>query len=167
MKILGIDPGNVESAWSFIDAEDMRPIEFAKAPNEEVRASLRSALSYHGSELVVAIEKIASYGMAVGESIFDTCIETGRFVEITQGRALLVKRADVKLHHCHSMKAKDGNIIQALKDRFGDKGTKKTPGWFYGFKADAWQAHALAVYVADHYRESHAERPRAGLHGAA
>lgn len=29
------------------------------------------------------------------------------------------------------------------------KGTKANPGWFYGFRADVWQAHALAVYAAD------------------
>ena len=28
-------------------------------------------------------------------------------------------------------------------------GTKAEPGWFYGFRADVWQAYALAVYVAD------------------
>jgi hypothetical protein len=67
----------------------------------------------------------------------------------------LVYRRDVKLHHCHSAKAKDANITQALIDRFAPgvpnrgKGTKAEPGWFYGFKADIWAAYALAVYVAD------------------
>jgi hypothetical protein len=54
--------------------------------------------------------------------------------------AELVYRRDVKLHHCHSAKAKDANITQALIDRFAPgvpnrgKGTKAEPGWFYGFK---------------------------------
>jgi hypothetical protein len=67
----------------------------------------------------------------------------------------LVYRADVKLHHCHSSKAKDSNITQALIDRFASgvpnhgKGSKAAPGWFYGFKADIWAAYALAVYTAD------------------
>ena len=52
-------------------------------------------------------------------------------------------------------RAKDANIRQALVDRFAPgqpnhgKGTKDEPGWFHGFRADVWQAYALAVLVAD------------------
>ena len=42
---------------------------------------------------------------------------------------------------------------QALKDRFGDKGTKKKPGHFYGFSKDIWQAYALGVYWIDTQKE--------------
>jgi hypothetical protein len=101
---------------------------------------------------------VASYGMAVGADVFETCVWIGRFVQRLEQfgvEAELVKRNPVKLHHCHSSKAKDGNIAQALVDRFAPgqpnrgKGTKAKPGWFYGFHADIWQAYALAVYAAD------------------
>jgi hypothetical protein len=104
---------------------------------------------------VVAIEMVASYGMAVGAEVFETCVWIGRFAERSPVTPELVYRRDVKLHHCHSAKAKDANITQALIDRFAPgvpnkgKGTKAEPGWFYGFRADIWQAYALAVYVAD------------------
>ena len=65
-------------------------------------------------------------------------------------------RAEIlRADHCHGSRAKDTNIRQALVDRFAPgqpnhgKGTKAEPGWFYGFRADVWQAYALAVYVAD------------------
>jgi len=69
-------------------------------------------------------------------------------------------RRDVKLNLCGSARAKASNIIQALVDRFASgepnygKGTKKTPGWFYGFKADVWQAYALGVTYIDKQGES-------------
>ena len=103
---------------------------------------------------------VASYGMAVGKDVFETCVWIGRFAEAcgrdSDGEASqLVYRQPVKLHHCHSAKAKDSNIRQALVDRFAPgqpnygKGTKAQPGWFHGFNADIWQAYALAVYAAD------------------
>jgi len=146
---LAIDPGNRESAYVLIGAQ-RQPLTFGKVTNEELRNGLMSRLVNLADG--VAIEMVASYGMAVGADVFETVLWTGRLYErsCTFGRVpQLVYRRDVKLHHCQSAKAKDSNIRQALLDRFGDKGTKAAPGWFYGFKADVWQAYALAVYVAD------------------
>jgi hypothetical protein len=160
VKVLAIDPGNTESAFALIDATTCHPIEFAKLPNEQLLEriypyTLRAPLL--GDHL--AIEMVASYGMAVGAEVFETCVWIGRYQQAYvdgYGREPdLVKRHPVKLHHCHSAKAKDSNIVQALVDRFAPgqpnkgKGTKAAPGWFYGFAADVWQAYALAVYVAD------------------
>jgi hypothetical protein len=150
--VLAIDPGPVESAYALIDAADRWPREVGKIPNAEVFPWLRDARQDGDT---VAIEMVASYGMAVGREVFETCVWIGRFLEATGGAAELVYRRDVKLHHCHSAKAKDANITQALIDRFASgqpnrgKGTKAEPGWFHGFRADIWQAYALAVYVAD------------------
>lgn len=36
MTILAIDPGDKQSAYCFIDSEDLRPLRFAKAENAEV-----------------------------------------------------------------------------------------------------------------------------------
>jgi hypothetical protein len=48
-------------------------------------------------------------------------------------------------------KSVDSQIITYLADKFASgvenhgKGTKKYPGFFYGFKGDIWQAYALGV----------------------
>lgn len=158
-SVLAIDPGCTESGYALIDAATCRPIDVGKLSNDVLRARLAAHLALGNLHSVtnVAVEMVASYGMAVGKEVFETCVWIGRFQEIfASGPPVeLVYRRDVKLHHCHSAKAKDSNITQALIDRFASgepnrgKGTKAAPGWFYGFRADIWQAYALAVYVAD------------------
>lgn len=162
MHVLAIDPGNEESAYALIDSETCKPIRYAKVPNDVLLAMLREGSLPNGR---AAIEMVASYGMSVGETVFDTCVWIGRFQEAMLARGCSVsrvKRLVVKLHHCHASNAKDSNIIQALVDRFASgkpnrgKGTKDAPGWFYGFAADVWQAYALAVQQADELEQREA-----------
>jgi hypothetical protein len=147
--ILAIDPGNVESAFVLMD-ENLKPVEFGKIPNEEMLSTVNT---YNVLQTVdnFAIEMVASYGMPVGESIFETVFWIGRFWEETGNfkRKARIYRKDVKMNLCGSMKAKDSNIRQALIDRFGVVGVKKNPGWFYGFKADIWSAYAVGVTYYD------------------
>ena len=150
--ILAIDPGPVESAYALIDADTREPIEVGKLPNWEVRVITHHHLPYLCAG---AVEMVASYGMAVGKEVFETCVWIGRYIEVTGGMLAPIVRLDVKMHHCHNAAAKDSNIAQALIDRFASgqpnrgKGTKAKPGWFYGFHDDIWQSYALAVLVAD------------------
>jgi hypothetical protein len=160
MSTLAIDPGPTESAYAWI-GQDCKPIYFEKIPNDHLRTALASK-ALGGGFNHVAIEMVASYGMAVGAEVFETCVWIGRFAETIRARTgvdpRLVKRLEVKLHLCHDSKAKDSNIRQALCDRFAygqanyGKGTKAEPGWFHGFRADVWAAYALAVTVDDQER---------------
>jgi hypothetical protein len=155
-QILAIDPGPVESAFALIDAADCIPMRHGKIPNDDLRRDPAMTTAD-----TVAIEMVASYGMPVGAEIFDTCVWIGRYQQTLIDHDIpveLVKRLDVRLHHCHTGKAGDANVTRALIDRFAPpakgwgaygKGTKANPGWFHGFKADVWQSYALAVMVAD------------------
>jgi hypothetical protein len=91
---------------------------------------------------------IASYGMAVGASTFETCVWIGRFIEVSRVEVELIFRKDIKLFLCGTMRAKDANIRQSLLDLIGPQGTKKTPGPTYGIKSHTWAALAVAVYAA-------------------
>jgi hypothetical protein len=144
MKILAIDPGNTESAYVLM-GEDYKPVKFGKIPNVD----MLEEIGWTQMKTKIVIEMIASYGMAVGKEVFDTCVWIGRYTQKCGGTAEYVYRKDVKLNLCGQTKAKDANIIQALKDRFGDKGTAKQKGWFYGFKKDIWQAYAVGVTYLD------------------
>ena len=153
--ILAIDPGDRQSAY-VVMGKDLRPLEFKKAENEDLLARIPRLLDRYG-DLSLALEMVASYGMPVGASVFETCVWIGRFWQACDAlpRKALVYRIDEKLTLCHDSRAKDANIRQALIDRFAPgvpnsgKGTKKNPGWFYGFSADVWQAYAVGVTCAD------------------
>jgi hypothetical protein len=150
--ILAIDPGSVESAYVLLD-KNLKAIDFGKLPNEEMRNRIKLKFFMPDSlKLDIAIEMIASYGMPVGAEVFETVRWIGRFQEVAFPKEVkFIYRKDEKMNLCHTMKAKDSNIIQALKDRFGDKGTKKNPGWFYGFSNDVWQAYAVGITYYDLY----------------
>jgi hypothetical protein len=161
MRLLAIDPGTTESAYVVIDVSDRRPLRFGKVPNDELLPWMRAGRTLSQPTLRevehIAIEMVASYGMAVGREVFETCVWIGKFAEALHWvkNLDLVYRRDIKSHHCHSTKANDSNVKQALVDRFASgvsnhgKGSKADPGWFYGFAKDIWQAYALAVYAAD------------------
>lgn len=139
--ILAIDPGTTESGWVLF--ENNKVLISGKSPNLEVRAIIRS----QNESCDVAIEMIASYGMPVGKEVFETCVWIGRFIENCKVPVKLVYRKDVKIYLCGSMKAKDGNIRQAIIDKLGKQGTKKEPGPTYGVSGDAWNALAVAIVV--------------------
>lgn len=139
-SILAIDPGTDKSAWVYYDPN--KPIIISgKKENAEVLEMLKSGI-FDDAKLV--IEMIASYGMPVGQEVFETCVWIGRFIEARRS-AKRILRKEVKLHMCGSPRANDSSIRQALIDKFGKPGTKKQPGITYGLKADTWQALALAV----------------------
>lgn len=145
--ILAIDPGTFESAvvlWIPNDQAIRSPV---MLDNQNILTLLTTFYAHGGPEMY--IECVASYGMAVGQEVFDTCIWIGRFMQAFSGPKSLVFRRHVKLHHCGSPQAKDGNIRTALIDKYGKPGTKKKPGLTYGLSADLWQAFALATYVSE------------------
>lgn len=152
--LLAIDPGNERSAAVVLN-DDGRPVEFWREPNDEV---LRRVLAFqhlwpsHSRGKIVghlAIEMIASYGMPVGREVFDTCVWIGRLVQAWNAPHTLVYRRDVKMFLCGNNTAKDGNIRQALIDRYGGKdaaiGNKRAPGPLYGISNDVWSALAVGV----------------------
>jgi hypothetical protein len=150
LLILAIDPGSTESAYVVLDKE-LRPVKFGKINNFDLLNDLKMDRFHRDYDINhFVIEMIASYGMGVGKEVFETCVWIGRFAERANFKEVrYIYRKDEKMNLCGTMRAKDSNIIQALKDRFGDKGTKKNPGWFYGFSKDIWQAYAVGVTYYD------------------
>lgn len=157
--LLAIDPGNIESAYVIVENDLSKVIDKGKVPNDELISIIQRAKDTYPIDRT-AVEMIASYGMAVGKEVFDTCLWIGRFYQVLtetfSGEAsepLLVYRIQEKNILCHNSRARDSNIRQALIDRFGIVGTKKKPGYFYGFKKDIWAAMAVAVVLYELTKE--------------
>lgn len=146
--IIAIDPGTTESAFVFWNGQRIIKKDFVS--NFQLLTDLRGGFGRPTQFDEVHIEMIASYGMPVGKETFETVLWIGRFIEAWPGPApQLVYRAEVKMHLCQSVRAKDANIRQALIDRFGPPGTKKQQGVLYGVKSHLWSALAIAVTAYD------------------
>ena len=147
MRLLAIDPGPKFSAYVIWDGTAI--LEHGKVPSDEL-------LRFEAGKMLdaCAIEMIACYGMPVGEEVFETCVWIGRYIERWRSYTCnlphrLITRGAVKMHLCHTMKAKDANIRQALIDRLGAPGTKKAPGATFGLAGDEWAALAVAITTWD------------------
>lgn len=157
MKLLAIDPGTESSGIVMVDIRNMNILGTLGEVNNFEVMRMVSNRSHAKQCDHLAIEMIASYGMPVGASTFETCLWIGRFIQAwVEGQPdeayTLIYRGQVKDVLCNSRRAKDANIRQALLDRYppegGGKtpqiGTKKEPGPLYGVKKHAWSALAVA-----------------------
>lgn len=146
MRVLALDPGDTQTGYCFIDADTLRPLRFGKEDNQSVLLLVQ----LEAYDLLVS-ERVASYGMAVGRSVFETCEWVGRYTQASHAPVVYIYRQEEKIHICHDSRAKDSNIRRALIDRFAQhdlkngRGTKKNPDWFYGFKKDVWAAYAAGI----------------------
>lgn len=156
--IIAIDPGPLESAWLQWSIH-AGLLGGGMVSNSALLGMVRthgflppegSIAQKRGDVPNVAIEMIACYGMPVGKETFETCLLIGRLQEAFERNGStphLVYRKDVKMHLCHSMRAKDANIRAALIDKHGAPGTKKSPGKTYGISGHLWAALAVADYA--------------------
>ena len=153
-SIIAIDPGPIESAYCLI--ENGTPTGFWKVRNDVLLAVLRRPISGQ----VCVCERIRGYGMPAGAELFETCEWSGQYKEAVQARGCewhWLPRREVKLALCGTSRAKDGNVRQAIIDRFGGKdkaiGRKKTGyGPLHGASTDMWAAIAVGLVWLDMQR---------------
>ena len=146
---MGLDPGTSSSA--IVGYSGHTTSDALLASNEEILAWLKEKARLEGdSRPMLVIEKIASYGLAVGESTFQTVFWSGRFAEAYGiDKVDRITRGEVKMHLCRNMRAKDANVRMALLDKFGGKekaiGNKKNKGIMHGITSHRISAFAVAV----------------------
>jgi hypothetical protein len=134
MRVFAIDPGTTKSGW--VSLVNGVPALWGWADNDVLIEKLQTIW---GQESTLVIEDIGNYGMAVGRDTFDTCKWMGRFDQAHVTDAIFIPRPTIKTHLCGVASAKDGNVRQALIDRYGGDeiavGGKKCQrckgkGWF-------------------------------------
>lgn len=161
MKVLAIDAGNIQSCYVLFCTEEKKVIKKGLVENE---AFLKEILTLKFDE--VAIEKIVSMGMAVGDTTFETVFQNARIYQILLDKlnikANFYPRYDIKMHLCMTTRAKDGNIRAALVNKFGEPSTKKNPHNTYSelddgvyFGTHFWAALAVCMY----HIEPHHSKP--------
>lgn len=143
--VIGIDPGNTHSAGVIL--KEGKITHHAYLPNKEFLEWL-NITQCGDDDAEFVCEMIASYGLPVGKTIFETCIFIGTILAFLPDTKR-VTRIQVKSTICHSAKAKDANVRQALIDIYGPPGTKKNPGGTYGISGDVWAALAVATAFTD------------------
>ena len=150
MTILAIDVGTFESGWCLIKSDtSLQPLMFGKDENERVRKLISD-----WTPEVVVIEKLVSYGRNVGNEVLETCVWVGRLAQYAEDHNIpveYIKRLEEKRAICGTPTANDSMIRNALIAQFAKhdlkngKGTKAKPDFFYGFRADMWQAFAVGI----------------------
>ena len=149
-KTLCIDPGTTHSGVVIFDGLNISLInkEWANKSLIDWMKNNRYESKY------LAIEGIASYGMAVGATTFETVEWIGRFREAYGfDRSTRIFRKDVKMFLCNSMRAKDTNVRQRILDIFPANGGGKTPqigtksnqGSLYGVTSHSLSALAVGL----------------------
>ena len=148
MLLLAIDTGTLYSAYVIVETSTYKIEESGKVPNEKMLDIVRNG--YYDASVV---EMFSSYGARVGKEVFESVVMIGRVMEASYPREpkmARIPRRIVKEHICgRGSGVKDADVIRCLKDRFGDKGTKANPGFFYNIKNDEWQSCALATVYID------------------
>ncbi len=144
--ILAIDPGSEQSAYVVMDGKHI--FEFGIRKNGMLLVDL-SAGDFCVLPVHLAIETLHVRGMPTAQQEMETQLWAGRFIQAAGLPFTQMRRMDEKMVICGHPRAMDGNIRQALIDRWGGKdkaiGKKKTPGPLYGISQDVWQALAIAV----------------------
>ena len=146
-SVLAIDPGPVNTAYALVRRKDRHLYAFGICNNQELLQRLEQLLPAD-----VAIEMIASYGMAVGAEVFETCVWIGRIMQHLESCGAddisRILRREVKIAMCGSMQAKDANVRQAIIDSYQanqSNDVTKKGGSLYKVSKDVWAAIGVAL----------------------
>jgi len=170
ITLFSIDPGESESGWILLDVDTINKkimiIDRYHSVNKDIFKIILK-FSVTNPRIIIVIEDIVSYGMAIGQTTIETIKYIGRFhqkaLDLNLKNIYFIDRPSIKLNLCHNRTAKDGNVIRSLKNRFGEFGTIKNQQPLYKLKGmpsgmlnHVWSALALSIaFINITYDEKH------------
>ena len=145
-KVLAVDPGTTHSAFVILEVFQDAPsqiLEHSKVDNELMLALIKDR-DYD----TFAIEKIVSYGFKVGQTTFDTCEWSGRFIQAATDRDKPVERLKRKsvVAHCTGLATNGDTAVRAAMVAIYGEVPKLVK--------DQWSALAVATAWAEGLREA-------------
>ena len=163
MRILAIDPGNIQSAYVILEHKTMTVEAKGLLPNPEILLGFLGDGDTFFKNMydVICIEYPAPRGQPMYTQLVDTIYWIGRFDQAAGMMGMIrVDRKDVKMALCGTTRAKDSNIRAACMGRFEHKvvgkggkcpviGAGGCEGPLHGFKKDIWAALAVALTHMD------------------
>ena len=149
MSILAIDPGTEKSGWCVME-EDGTVLEFGWTDNADLKTRLE-IYTDEEPDMMVLIEDISNYGMAVGRDTFETVKWMGRFDSVTVDACLAyITRPTIKAALCNSVKATDANVRQAVIDWYGGDSVAIGGKKCLNCKGKGWNGRDHAVCKSCH-----------------
>ena len=162
MRILGIDPGSMESAYCVLEHTTMKVEDKGKIANPQMLQGFMGDKDtfFNNYYDVVVIEFPVPRGMPVSKELMETIYWIGRYDQACSTEMIRMDRKDVKMALCGTTRAKDSNIRAACMGRFEHKvvgkggkcpviGAGGCEGPLHGFKKDIWAALAVALTHMD------------------
>ncbi len=161
-SVLAVDPGTTKSAWVLYNIKEDRVVSFETCENELLLSFFHVS---HGIEMfrpkkdvLLVVEKVTGYGKPVGETVFETCFNSGRLVQAWGGRFVMYPRRRVKKVLLGKDKGGDSQVRAAVLAWFGGekkaKGLKASPGPLFGMASHQWQACGLALAFSRELRSN-------------
>lgn len=141
--VLAVDPGNVDSGWVSLRADDsllggVKIFDGGVSDNLLLRVAIGKTRDRRKDQCMIAIECPRPQGMLMSSEMMETMIQIGRILQTWGQPWTYVFRGDVKKMLCGATAATDRNVNLAIKEFFGGesvcgKGKKckfcKGKGW--------------------------------------
>jgi len=152
MKIIGIDPGPDKSGWVIWDHSTGNVCDRGTNINAYLLYCMLPSLLQVHTLSFAAIEGLACYGRTVGKAVFQSAYMIGALAHMLSMHSkgvFIIPYAEKSKYFVGSRSSNDAAIRAYLRDHYGEKGTSKKPGPFYGIVNHEWEAAATAIHIAE------------------